>query len=352
MARELPIHNGRMTTDLDANGFKIKNLPPGSGFTQAQADWGQTDATEPDFIKNKPTIHAAVTVDSTLTQQGAAADAKAVGDALAGKLNGAAAYPEWMVDPPNPYQGGARVSHLGRMWQLGDEYAGTDSEPGTTEEWTELLLQYLIDSKQDALTAQQLTNIADVPNKADKTDLPYRLVTLTTPTEWVFSGSGVQSGHAYSIVETNMVEYWNYVLMDNGTQVSSADIGEKETTVDFSVSGDPQVDITATLSGYALIDRASCKLTTSSAATLVHPSALGNGRLRDFILRLVLSGETVPTITFAAPTGETITYETDGDDFPVPDDVGKWLYSFTETDDGVFDVSLKKVNVVAQGGGT
>ena len=38
MARELPIHNGRMTTDLDANGFKIKNLPPGSGFTQAQAD--------------------------------------------------------------------------------------------------------------------------------------------------------------------------------------------------------------------------------------------------------------------------------------------------------------------------
>lgn len=36
-----------------------------------------------DALDNKPTIPAAVTVDDTLTTQGAAADAKATGDAIA-----------------------------------------------------------------------------------------------------------------------------------------------------------------------------------------------------------------------------------------------------------------------------
>lgn len=68
MARELPIRNGRLTTDLDAAGHKIKNLPPGEGFTQAQADWNQSDSTKPDFIKNKPAIPAPMTVDSALSE--------------------------------------------------------------------------------------------------------------------------------------------------------------------------------------------------------------------------------------------------------------------------------------------
>ena len=59
----------------------------------------------------------------------------------------------------------------------------------------------------------------------------------------------------------------------------------------------------------------------------------------------------VPTITFAAPPGETIVYETDGDEFPVPDEAGTWSYSFTENCVAhKFAVSLKKVNTVAQGG--
>lgn len=61
MARELPIRNGRLTTDLDADGHRIKNLPSGETFEQEQADWNQSDSTKPDFIKNKPTIPAAVT---------------------------------------------------------------------------------------------------------------------------------------------------------------------------------------------------------------------------------------------------------------------------------------------------
>lgn len=35
MARELPIHNGRLTTDLDADGHRIKNLPGGGTSTVA-----------------------------------------------------------------------------------------------------------------------------------------------------------------------------------------------------------------------------------------------------------------------------------------------------------------------------
>jgi hypothetical protein len=75
------------------------------------------------------------------------------------------------------------------------------------------------------------------------------------------------------------------------------------------------------------------------------------------LVRLEISGSTVPTITFQgqgseAPNGaDEITYETDGDEFPVPDEAGDWLYSFTESCVAhKFAVSLKKVNTVAQGG--
>jgi hypothetical protein len=88
----------------------------------------------------------------------------------------------------------------------------------------------------------------------------------------------------------------------------------------------------------------------TGATTLTLPDA-NPGYLRDFLVRLEISGSTVPTITFAAPTGETVTYETDGDEFPVPDEAGNWVYSFTENCAAhKFAVSLKKVNEVAQGG--
>lgn len=51
-----------------------------NGTHQKQADWLQNDPTQPDFIKNKPTIPE---VDDTLSKSGYAADARAVGLALA-----------------------------------------------------------------------------------------------------------------------------------------------------------------------------------------------------------------------------------------------------------------------------
>ena len=51
-----------------------------------QADWNETDATKPAFIKNKPTIPEPTPVDPTLSQEGQAADAKVVGQRFASIL--------------------------------------------------------------------------------------------------------------------------------------------------------------------------------------------------------------------------------------------------------------------------
>lgn len=51
--------------------------------TGTHPDWDEDDPSSPAYIENKPTIPEATQIDDTLTQEGQAADAKAVGDALA-----------------------------------------------------------------------------------------------------------------------------------------------------------------------------------------------------------------------------------------------------------------------------
>jgi hypothetical protein len=116
-----------------------------------------------------------------------------------------------------------------------------------------------------------------------------------------------------------------------------------------AVPADLPYDMVTPVNGQ-LLDRAGNRVVVTGDTTLTLPAAV-LGYIRDFLVRLEISGSTVPTITFAAPTGETIVYETDGDEFPVPDEAGDWLYSFTESCVAhKFAVSLKKVNVVTQGG--
>ena len=117
----------------------------------------------------------------------------------------------------------------------------------------------------------------------------------------------------------------------------------------YDANGDEMQTIPNLLVPRALADRAGNRVEVTGDTTLTLPAAVP-GYLRDFLVRLEISGSTVPTITFAAPTGETITYETDGDEFPVPDEAGTWLYSFTETAAHTFAVALKSVSVVTQGG--
>ena len=69
-----------------------------------------------------------------------------------------------------------------------------------------------------------------------------------------------------------------------------------------------------------------------------------DGIARDFILRLVITADSIPEVTFAVPTGETFSFEEE-DDQSFACLVGVNIFAFTETDDGVFVVNRKLVSI-------
>lgn len=315
-----------------------------------------------------------VAVDASLTTSGSAADAKAVGDALR------SGFTEWVCDPSDitmVFEDNHWVPYFDGMPQ-GSSKGDADSLSLSWTSW--------VDASEDISATRhlvtptktsQLTNDGDGTNAFVKTndsrlsdpraptahhathaangsdplapadigaaaasDLPYRLV---EPGKWEFSGSGYDQSKSYSIEEAEISGVWYYDLEVDGEIPDQVTSQTKLDVVNF-----PGASITATRN--VLLDRAGNRVEVSGDTTLTLPAAVP-GYLRDFIVRLEISGSTVPTITFAAPTGETIVYETDGDEFPVPDEAGDWLYSFTESCVAhKFAVSLKKVNTVAQGG--
>ena len=295
------------------------------------------------------------------------------------KLDGAAAYPEW--NTLTTYYTGDVVSLDGKLWIEIHSGGHNGIRPGSGGEsldyWRETTVEQLLAAKQDALTEAQLAaansgataakvatwdgyaaqiaqkaNATDVnaalAQKANTFDLPYAMV---TPGEWGFAPypDGVTS-----------VEFYGYTSGDgwgisvNGNPPLYVGLDEPNALeLEWDVYDDGTCIITATrasLPGH-LLDRAVNAVSVSGDTTLTLPALVNAGKARDFLVRLEISGSTVPTITFAAPTGETLTYETDGDEFPVPDEAGTWLYSFTESCVAhKFAVSLKKVQTVAQGG--
>lgn len=190
----------------------------------------------------------------------------------------------------------------------------------------------LSDSSTNPVQNKAVT--ASLAQKANKTDLPYALVTISTPTVWLFSGSGVQSGHVYSVVETEEDGYWAYFLKDNGSQISYLESGEQLTALDFSDdgSGSPPVDITATLAGYALLDRAVNAVSVTGETTLTLPS-LVTGKSRDFYLKMTVTGS--QSVTFSPSTG--IAYTGFGNPAKTYAE-GTYLLRFTETAENAFNV--------------
>ena len=71
------------------------------------------------------------------------------------------------------------------------------------------------------------------------------------------------------------------------------------------------------------------------------------GVARDFLLRLVITADTVPEVTFAVPTGETFSFE-EGDEESFSCLVGVNIFAFTETDDGTFVVNRKLVSLAQE----
>ena len=247
-------------TEHAPGAFSVSRVPAGGGGGgggggSVQADWEETNSSAPGYVRNKPAIPA---VDATLSTQGAAADAKAAGDALAAK--------------------------------------------------------------------------------ADAADLPYALV-LVTPGEWSFSG--VPTGWTASVEEASEAVY--LIIQENGGE------GYFEHQYDPGQYDDLTADLggnTVTATRNHLLDRAVNRVEVTGATTLVLPAAV-SGRARDFLVRLDLTAlATAPEVTFAAPTGETVTFETEDGAMPELEAGKVNLVSFTETAAGMIDVAHKVMQEV------
>lgn len=90
-----------------------------------------------------------------------------------------------------------------------------------------------------------------------------------------------------------------------------------------------------------LTDRAVTKIdiTSSESVRIVFPPAV-KGHVRDFFVRIVITADEVPEMVFAAPEGESISFE-GAESGILTCELGVNVFSFTETDNGVFLVSRK-----------
>ena len=79
-----------------------------------------------------------------------------------------------------------------------------------------------------------------------------------------------------------------------------------------------------------------------SLRLVVPPEAKGTAR--DFFVRLVITADEIPEVTFAAPSGETISFE-DVDDDVFKCETGVNVFAFTETDGGIFIVNRKQIDI-------
>ena len=84
-------------------------------------------------------------------------------------------------------------------------------------------------------------------------------------------------------------------------------------------------------------------VTTSDALTIVFPAKV-KGLVRDFFVRLVITADEIPEIVFTGANGEVVSFE-DLEADGLTCEAGVNVFSFTETEDGVFMVNGKHLYV-------
>lgn len=113
-------------------------------------------------------------------------------------------------------------------------------------------------------------------------------------------------------------------------------------------AGYPFVKAVVTDGALGLQDRSVTRveLKTSDPVRINFPPRT-EGMARDIILRLVITADALPEVTFAVPAGETFSFEEEeGDTFNCV--IGVNIFAFTETEDGVFVVHRKAVSIAQQ----
>jgi hypothetical protein len=85
------------------------------------------------------------------------------------------------------------------------------------------------------------------------------------------------------------------------------------------------------------------EVTTSDPLKVVLPPEV-KGAVRDFFVRLVITSDELPEISFAAPSGETISFE-DADEDVLSCEIGVNVFAFTETDAGIFMINRKQIDI-------
>lgn len=321
-----------------------------------------------DDLSGKPVIPPAVAFDATLTTQGAAADAKAVGDALRG------GFTEWELDNSSLH-----LAWTGTGWEPRDESgqawgiqkgnldsvslswtAGVDAAAGITA-----TRHAFPPTKTSQLTNDSgfLTSHQDVSGKADKvagategnlaaldaqgdladsgvkpsdfaakSDLPYRLVTLG---EWECSPSTVD-GDPITIKRLDIEGvYYLRPFKGNSSLTDEYIIGDRgqgELEWNASQIGFDLRATRASLPGH-LLDRAVNVVSVTGTTTLTLPP-LVTGKSRYFYLKMTVTGS--QSVTFSSSTG--IAYTGFGNPAKTYSG-GTHVLHFTETSENEFCVT-------------